>query len=118
MEGSIVAREKKIKLKGSSFFDRHKPINKKRKKERVVNKSNSLTKKKKPINKITKQKQVVHKDNSRPYSNSNANKNNASTPRYLIDVIERRYIFVVIVTILCFIAIFFTIIDLVFTSDV
>ena len=43
MEGKYMAREKKIKLKGSSFFDRHKPINKKRKSSRVVAKSSTLS---------------------------------------------------------------------------
>ena len=55
MEGSIMAREKKIKLRGSSFFDRNKPINKKRKSPRVVVQKDSIFSKKKPINKISKQ---------------------------------------------------------------
>ena len=91
---------KKIKLKGSSFFDRHKPINKKRKVEKVVVKEERLSKPNKPINKIVKSKNVVHKDNVRPYSNTNKNVTNPS--RDLDGIIFRRYIFIGFVIILCF----------------
>ena len=105
-----MAREKKIKLKGSSFFDRNKPINKKRKSPRVVVQKDSIFSKKKPINKISKQKVVTRKENTRPYSNTN--KSNTSSPRYLPDVIERRYIFVAVVIVLCFVVIFGRLVEL------
>ena len=94
-----MAREKKIKLKGSSFFDKHKPINKKRKAVRSVIKEDSLSKRR-PINKINKQKQTIHKDNTRPYSN--INKNNVVPSRDLESIIIRRYIFVAVLIVLCF----------------
>ena len=73
-----MARQKKIKLKGSSFFDKNKPINKKRKSNRVAVKEDRFSKKR-PLNKVSKTKQTVHKENSRPYSNTN--KNNTSSPQ-------------------------------------
>ena len=94
-----MAREKKIKLKGSSFFDRHKPLNKKRKSPKVVLKDDSFSKRR-PLNKISKTKQSVHKDNSRPYSN--ISKNNVTSSRYLPDIIEKRYILVIVIIILGF----------------
>ena len=100
-----MARERKIKLKGSSFFDKRKPINKVRKSSRTITHEDVLSKRR-PLNHISKTKQISHRDNGRPYSNSNTNKNNASTPRYLPDVIDRRYIFLIIVIVLCFISIF------------
>ena len=97
-----MARQKRIKLKGSSFFDKNKPINKKRKSNRVAVKEERFSKKR-PLNKVSKTKQTVHKENSRPYSNTN--KNNTSSPRYLPDIIEKRYIFVIVVIVFCFVAI-------------
>ena len=82
-------RKKKIKLKGSSFFDRNKPLNKPRKSKPLTPKEDRLSKRK-PINRITKQKQTNHKENLRPYSN--IQKNNTNPPRYLPDVIDKRYI--------------------------
>ena len=90
-------KQKKIKLKGSSFFDRHKPINKKRKSSHSVVEKESFSRKR-PLNKISKGKTVVHKDNSRPYSNISRNSNT----RYLPDIVEKRYVFIGVMVILCF----------------
>ena len=101
--GGKVAFEKKIKLKGSSFFDRRKPLNKTRKSSRVSSRE-EYSFRKKTINKISKTKQVYHKENTRPYSN--ISKNNASSFRYLSDIIEKRYLFLAVVIILSFVVIF------------
>ena len=94
-----MAREKKIKLKGSSFWDKRKPINKKGKRPRVdLHKENRFNKKA-PINKITKSKQVVRKDNTRPYSN---HPKTSSNGRYLPDIIEKRYLFITVLIVLLF----------------
>ena len=88
-----MVRRRKIKLKGSSFFDKRKPINKRR---------NSSSYEKEGIlfiNKSSKAKNNSRKDNGRPYSN--VSRNNTSS-RYLPDIIDRRYIFVVILIFLCF----------------
>ena len=94
-----MAKEKKIKLKGSSFWDKRKPINKKRKSKAVGSRDSH---KKKPINKVVKTKQVVRKDNTRPYSNSTKA---PSHGRYLPDIIEKRYLFMIVVIIVVFMAI-------------
>ena len=91
-------KQKKIKLKGSSFFDRNKPINKKRKSSHSVVKEDALSRKR-PINKITKSRGNHHKENVRPYSNISKNNTNA---RYLPDIIEKRYIFIGVMVIVCF----------------
>lgn len=98
-----MAKEKKIKLKGSSFWDKRKPINKKRK-VKVTNKNRYS--KSKPLNKSShnaKGKQVVRKDNTRPYSN--VSKTSSSGTRYLPDVIEKRYIFMIVVIVVVFLGI-------------
>lgn len=95
-----MAKEKKIKLKGSSFWDKRKPINKKRK-VKVATKDSSAVKRK-PLNKSHKSKQVVRKDNTRPYSNSTRT---PSSSRYLPDIIERRYLFIIVVIVLVFLVI-------------
>jgi hypothetical protein len=51
--------QKKIKLKGSSYWDRKKPINKKRKMREAVKSIDSFSKRK-PINKISKNKEWLH----------------------------------------------------------
>ena len=95
-------KKKKIKLKGSSFLDKRKPINKKRKVKVVTRKVNSLNKKK-PINKVVKPRQLVRKDNtSRPYSNSSKTSSNS---RYLPDIIEKRYIFMIVMIVLVFLGV-------------
>lgn len=96
-----MAKEKKIKLKGSSFWDRRKPINKKRKVKVARIASNGISKKG-PINKVLKSKQVVRKDNTRSYSNHSKT---SSVNRYLPDVIEKRYVFIIVVIILVFMGI-------------
>ena len=95
-------RKKKIKLKGSSFFDRNKPLNKIRKKKTLQPKEDRLSKRK-PINKIIKQKQTNHKETKRPYSN--IQKTSTTPPRYLPDIIEKRYILIIIFIILFFSAV-------------
>lgn len=91
-------KQKKIKLKGSSFWDRRKPINKKRKVKVAIKNINNFSKKR-PLNKVTKTKNVVRRDNTRPYSNySKAPSGN----RYLEDIIEKRYIFMIVVIVLVF----------------
>ena len=94
-----MAKEKKIKLKGSSFWDKRKPINKKRKRQRSVSRQENNFAKKGPINKISKSRQVVRKENSRPYSNRSKT---PSENRYLPDIIERRYLFLSIMIVLVF----------------
>ena len=84
-----MSRVRKIKLRGSSFFDRHKPLNKKRKNSYNVVKGDYVSKK----------GLSVHKDNSRVYDNT---ARNPSSSRYLPDIIERRYIFVGVVVVLFF----------------
>lgn len=93
-----MAKEKKIKLKGSSFFDRHKPINKKRKKLRSSRKDGSSLSKRGPINKVTKAKPSVKKSSPK-YSNI---PKNPSENRYLPDIIERRYLIIIVVIVLVF----------------
>ena len=96
-----MAKNKKIKLKGSSFFDKRKPINKVRKKSsKVVHES--VLSRKRPINKISRKKDVSRKENVRPYSN--ISKNNTSS-RYIPDIVEKRYIFVIIFIIFSFMGI-------------
>ena len=93
-------RRKRIKLKGSSFFDRHKPINRKRKVKRKSNPDvDRLLSKKRPINKVVKVKKEVKKSNARPYSNVNKI---SSASRYLPDIIEKRYLFMIFVIIIAF----------------
>ena len=96
-----MAKKKKIKLKGSSIFDKNKPLNKKRKlTNRTVNTNSSLSKKR-PLNKIVKTKKAIKKNNLRPYSNI------SKTPstRYLPDIIEKRYLLISIVIVLAFVII-------------
>ena len=94
-------KNKKIKLKGSSFFDKRKPINKSRTnynagKKNIFSKGLSLNKTRKSTTKISR------KNNSKPINNiQRTEKNN----RYLPDIIEKRYIFITIIIILFFMAI-------------
>ena len=96
-----MVRKKKVKLKGSSYFDKKKPLNRRRK---VKKKSNvdvsGLFSRKRPINKTVKIKKAIKKNNSRPYSN--VAKSNNTSSRYLPDIIDKRYIFIIVVIILCF----------------
>ena len=94
--------KKKIKLKGSNFFDKNKPINKVRKTKFTSHKEQSFTHKK-PINKVAKVKQVTKRNNLRPYSNTQ--KSSSSSGRYLPDIIEKRYLFLLVLTTIVFSAI-------------
>ena len=94
--------KKKIKLKGSSFLDKNKPINKVKKTKITSHKEQSLTHKK-PINKVAKVKQVVKRNNLRPYSNTP--KSGSSSGRYLPDIIEKRYVFLLVLITIVFSAI-------------
>ncbi len=88
-------KNKKIKLKGSSIFYKHKPLNKKQKptkKEKVV----SITKKG-PINKTTKAKKNIKKTPIKPL-----NTPTKQNSRYLPDIIEKRYIFLTVIIIIFF----------------
>ncbi|MBQ6494696.1 MAG: penicillin-binding protein 2 [Bacilli bacterium] len=95
-----MTKEKKIKLKGSSFFDKRKPINKTRKVKNNKVKIDKLSSKK-PINKISKPKNNKGNTykNTRPLNNANKNQTKI---RYLPDIIEKRYVLIIIVTFLAF----------------
>lgn len=95
-------KTKKIKLKGSSFWDRKKPINKIRKTNNSKTSINIFSKPK-PLNyksKKTKTTVGTKKTNYKPLNNSTKQKNN----KYLPDIIEKRYIFIMVVSILVFIS--------------
>lgn len=82
-------QKRKIKLKGSSFFDKNKPLNKRKKTIKKFN-LKELFFRKKPLNKKKKRVRKTSKNNSRPYSN--VSKINTDYNRYLSDIIEKRYI--------------------------
>lgn len=97
-----ISKNKKIKLKGSSFLDKRKPINKKSK-----NTSNKLSiknifSKHKPLNKRKKTTNRVYKSKSKPLTNVPKQDNGN---RYIVDIIEKRYIFITVIIFLVFIAI-------------
>ena len=99
----------KIKLKGSSFFEKRKPLNKKVKVKKSFSINGGLFRKK-PLNKTTvKNKKVVKKNNSKPLTNATRNE---VKQRYLPDIIERRYILIVIIIVLAFSAIFWRLFSL------
>ena len=89
--------QKKIKLKGSSYWDRRKPINKKRKMKEAVRSIDSFSKRR-PINKPLGNKHSISRDNTSNYISSRTSSSN----RYLPDIIEKRYLFMIIVIILVF----------------
>lgn len=93
-----MARVKKIKLKGSSFWDKRKPINRVSKKNKISS-YKEITSKKRPINKIKKARNSVKRDNARVYSNYSKI---SSDNRYLSDIIEKRYIFMIVMIVLVF----------------
>lgn len=96
-------KQKKIKLKGSSFWDKRKPINKKKKTPKNHKINLNIFSKNKPLNKKpTKGKKIYKKNNSKPLSNIPKQGNNT---KYLPDIIEKRYLFIMVVTILVFIVI-------------
>lgn len=91
---------KNIKLRGSSFWDRRKPINKKRKMKEAVKSIDSFSKRR-PINKTSRTRVNIKKDNTRPYSNISKNYGN----RYLPDIIEKRYLFLIVIIVFVFLGI-------------
>lgn len=94
-----MTKKKKIKLKGSNFINKKKPLNKKtKKKPQTELKTNSISKRK-PLNKIEKTKKTVKKNNSRPYSNISKT---PSSNKYLPDIVEKRYLLITIVIVLLF----------------
>ena len=96
-----VVKRKKIKLRGSNFLDRNKPLNRKRKVRKTKNPDvDRLLSKKRPLNKVVKTKKAVKKNNTRPYSN--VARSSTSSNRYLPDIIEKRYILVIVVIVVCF----------------
>ena len=92
--------QKKIKLKGSSYWDRRKPINKKRKMKEAVRSIDSFSKRR-PINILKSNKHSISRDNTSNYISSRTSSSN----RYLPDIIEKRYIFMIVVIILVFMGI-------------
>lgn len=93
-------KTKKIKLKGSSFLDKRKPINKKTRTAKEKSKKSNIFSKSKPLNKPSiKGKKVYKKNNSKPLSN--ASRQDGPT-KYLPDIIEKRYIFITVISILVF----------------
>ena len=93
--------KKKIKLKGSSFFDKRKPINKKRKTKGINSSINGLFSKSHTLDKSASK---ARKTGTKPLSNAPRGKE--VKQRYLPDIIDRRYICIVIIIIISFSAIF------------
>jgi len=93
-------KKKKIRLKGSSLLKRNKPLNKTTKPKVKTNKKVNTITKRKPLNKVVKTKKAVKKNNTRPYSN--ISKTPSSNTRYLPDIIEKRYIFLIVIIVLLF----------------
>jgi penicillin-binding protein A len=87
---------KKIKLNGSSNLFRSNKLNKKRKKVKLKN-NNNLLKSHKPLNKKRKVKKVVKRDE---YVSLNQRKK--KDDKKLLDMIEKRYAFIIVITILLF----------------
>ncbi|MEE3342468.1 MAG: penicillin-binding protein 2 [Bacilli bacterium] len=105
-----MARSKKIKLKGSSFFDKKKPLNKrtrtKKSRSVVVNAFSKNHSRNKPTIKI---KKSTKRNGSKSINGGSRQTNKV---RYLPDIIDRRYIFIVIFIILSFGAIYWRMVDL------
>lgn len=89
--------QKKIKLKGSSYWDRKKPINKKRKMKDAVRSIDNFSKRR-PVNMPKSNKHSISRDNTSNYISSRTSSSN----RYLSDIIEKRYLFMIFVIILVF----------------
>ena len=98
LKGGYMKKEKKIKLKGSSFLDKNKPINKKRRSnDKKV--SINISSKKKPLSNIPKSSKSKNKSRAykkKTYTPLNSNQKQQTTNRYLPDIIEKRYIFIII----------------------
>lgn len=102
--------EKKIKLKGSSFFDKKKPLNKRSKIKSSSFFIPNIFFRMRPLNKsVSKNKNVFRKNSSKPLSNVT---HKEVKQRYLPDIIDRRYIFILVVIIFAFGAIFWRLINL------
>lgn len=95
-------KNKKIKLKGSSFLDKRKPLNKKTKPTSNKKSIKNIFSKPRPLNKRKSTARKVYKSKSKPLSNV---PKQDSSNRYIIDIIEKRYIFITILILLVFIAI-------------
>lgn len=96
-------KQKKIKLKGSSFWDKRKPINKKIKNNASKKKNINIFSKNKPLNrKKVKSRRVYKKTSSKPINNIQRQDNSS---KYLPDIIEKRYLFISVIIILVFISI-------------
>ena len=78
---------------------KNKPLNKTKKIAPKVDKKVSGISKRKPLNKIVKTKKAVKKNNKRPYSNISKT---SSSGKYLPDIVEKRYIFMIVVIIILF----------------
>ena len=91
--------KKKIKLKSSNIFTKNKPLNRKKSPKLRLKPNSNLISKGRPLNKRAKTKKAVKKNNTRPYSNI---PKNPSSNRYLPDIIEKRYILLIVVIILLF----------------
>ena len=96
-------RNKKIKLKGSSILYRKRPINKIHK-NRFKNPLNITLTHNKPINKINKNKKSTKIKNNTISINTNVRKNKEAS-KYLLDIIDKRYIFVGALIIICFLVV-------------
>lgn len=94
---------KKIKLRGSSFFDKRKPLNRNKRTTKTQKISFNIFSKSKPLNKkTTKSKRVYKKTISKPLNNMPKQEN---YNKYLPDIIEKRFLFITIIIILVFIGI-------------
>ena len=99
-------KQKKIKLKGSSFWYKNKPLNGKPKSNFFSIKIDSIFSKpkSKSLNKTSNKKTKVYKkNNSKPINNMS--KQGGST-KYLPDIIEKRYILIIVIMSIFFIVIF------------
>ena len=109
-------KEKKIKLKGSSFFDKKKPLNKRTKTKSKGTIGHNGFFGSRPLNKTTSMgKNSVRKNGSKPLSNVTHKENKQ---RYLPDIIDRRYILILVVVVLMFGVIFWRLIDLQVMNEV
>ncbi len=100
----MVKKEKKIKLKGSSFFDKRKPLNKKSKMKNKGLTRGGFFSMTHSLNKSsTRTKKMIKNSNSKPLTNAPKQE---VKQRYLPDIIDRRYILIVIIIIFSFGAIF------------
>ena len=88
---------KKIKLKKSRSIFKKNILNRKPK-NKIKLKTSNLFKSRKPLNKKKKVKRVNHKDDFIAINKKNSASNNKN--RYLLDIIEKRYAFMIVIIIL------------------